>query len=189
MLGFGVLIAGVSAIHGSINAPPTTTGTSSSATRGLSPTSRNRGKADRHPASGANRERSVRSSSEQIDLGSATSPLVKPLKMLALAIGLLLFFPLAFCAIALWTRWYDRRRRRYTVFQLKAYRDEGVSLEQLRSLISSWSNLMFVRSRRFQRFFWERPLSPSECLPLRSRSGPARRRRSKPPPTSTRPPR
>ncbi len=77
--------------------------------------------------------------------------------MLAIAIGLILFIPLAICAVALWTRWYDRRRRRYTVFQLKAYRDEGVSLEQLRSLISSWSNLMFVRSRRFQRFFWGAP--------------------------------
>ncbi|HEY8082012.1 MAG TPA: replication-relaxation family protein [Solirubrobacterales bacterium] len=77
--------------------------------------------------------------------------------MLVLGVGLILFIPLAICAVALWTRWYDRRRRRYTVFQLKAYRDEGVSLEQLRSLISSWSNLMFVRSRRFQRFFWGAP--------------------------------
>ena len=32
-----------------------------------------------------------------------------------------------------------------------------MSLEQLRSLISSWSNLMFVRSRRLQRFFWGAP--------------------------------
>jgi DNA-binding MarR family transcriptional regulator len=77
--------------------------------------------------------------------------------MLWLGVRLALLIPLGVCAIAVWTRWYDRRRRRYTVFQLKAYRDEGVSLEQLRSLISSWSNLMFVRSRRVQRFFWGAP--------------------------------
>ena len=86
-----------------------------------------------------------------------TSPLDRPLELLWLAARLLLFVPAAVCAVALWTRWHDRRHRRYTVFQLKAYRDEGVSLEQLRSLVSSWSNLMFVRSRRFQRFFWGAP--------------------------------
>jgi Replication-relaxation len=81
----------------------------------------------------------------------------KPMSMLGVAlriVGVILF---GILGIALWTRWCDRRRRRYTVFQLKSYRDEGVSLEQLRSLISSWSNLMFVRSRRFQRFFWGAP--------------------------------
>lgn len=81
----------------------------------------------------------------------------KPMSMLGVAlriVGVILF---GILGIALWTRWCDRRRRRYTVFQLKSYRDEGVSLEQLRSLISSWSNLMFVRSRRFQRLFWGAP--------------------------------
>lgn len=105
----------------------------------------------------ANTGGSNRSPVAEVGFDDYTSPLAKPLKMLVLGIGILSFFPLAFLAIALWTRWYDRRRRRYTVFQLKAYRDEGVSLEQLRSLISSWSNLMFVRSRRFQRIFWGAP--------------------------------
>ena len=81
----------------------------------------------------------------------------KPMSMLAVALRVVGVILAGILGVALWTRWCDRRRRRYTVFQLKSYRDEGVSLEQLRSLISSWSNLMFVRSRRFQRFFWGAP--------------------------------
>ena len=95
--------------------------------------------------------------------------------MLWMAVRLVFIVVFGFCATALWTRWYDRRRRRYTVFQLKSYRDEGVSLEQLRSLISSWSNLMFVRSRRFQRFFWGAPTLTLRIFatpePLRSENG------------------
>ncbi len=85
------------------------------------------------------------------------SPFAKPLAMIWIATRIVLVILFGILATALWTRAYDRRRRRYSVFQLKSYRDEGVSLEQLRSLISSWSNLMFVRSRRFQRFFWGAP--------------------------------
>jgi len=158
---FGALLAGLSAIHNSVkpvaDTPATTAGGKEAGRQAGAPSHEE----DRHTASpaaeGPDRAPAPQPEAEPVEVLPDTSPLAKPLSMLWLALLIALVIPGGVCAIAVWTRWYDRRRRRYTVFQLKAYRDEGVSLEQLRSLISSWSNLMFVRSRRIQRFFWGAP--------------------------------
>lgn len=157
-LGFGVLLAGLAAIHGSVTALPDPAPRVHESTHHAKAPQAEK---DQHVASSADGSREPAPALESFgDLpgsGIDTGPFSKPLEMLWVAIRLLLVLVGGVCATALWTRWYDRRRRRYTVFQLKSYRDEGVSLEQLRSLISSWSNLMFVRSRRVQRFFWGAP--------------------------------
>jgi len=178
---FGALLGGLSAIHNSVKTPDGT----ETHPYGAESAHQQNGRADgtrAHPygAESAHQSESgptaatPQPESAPPEIEVPPNPLAKPLSMLLLALCLALVIPLGVCTVAVWTRWYDRRRRRYSVFQLKSYRDEGVSLEQLRSLISSWSNLLFVRSRRFQRFFWGAPTLTLRVFatpePLRSKN-------------------
>ena len=184
LIAFAVMIAGLSAIHDSIDAPPVPTIPS----KAEPTTSEGEGEESARPApadgspgpapADGSPDRSPKPKAEQAqespespspqageaptqeptDAGSLEPVSFSgPLATLWLVTRLVLFSLAALCTVALCTRWYDRRHRHYTLFQLKAYRDEGASLEQIRSLVSSWSNLMYVRRRRWQRFFWGTP--------------------------------
>ncbi|HWB70446.1 MAG TPA: hypothetical protein VG518_10765, partial [Solirubrobacterales bacterium] len=173
LISFGVLIAGLSAIHGSIDAPPASGPVSreaegeasaprASARRKAGESAGNapapQGQAAPVPEEQPAPEQSAPAPTvEPPEAGDPSASLSGPLATIWLLVRLTFFGLLALCGVALCTRSYDRRHRRYTVFQLKAYRDEGASLEQVRSLVSSWSNLMYVRRRRWQRFFWGTP--------------------------------
>jgi hypothetical protein len=170
-LAFGVLVVGVSAIHSSVDAPaPETARGAKSESPPVeqpsplpAPAARNTPSPEpaTEQAPEPNPESSPESAPEPspaaVDTTFEPSAFSGPLETAWLIVRLTLYALALLCGVALCTRWYDRRHRRYTVFQLKAYRDEGASLEQVRSLVSSWSNLMFVRRRRWQRFFWGTP--------------------------------
>ncbi|MBN8867310.1 MAG: hypothetical protein J0H98_07135 [Solirubrobacterales bacterium] len=86
-----------------------------------------------------------------------TSTIVQVLTFTLAAVKLIAKIFLVLCAIALVTRTVSRRRRQYVTYEIRTHREAIVSTEQIRAFMSSATNLIYVRSRRFQRFFTGSP--------------------------------
>lgn len=82
-----------------------------------------------------------------------TSTFMKVVGIIWAVLKMLAKIALVICGIALVTRTISRRRRTYETYEIRTHRESIVSTEQIRAFMSSTCNLMYVRSRRTQRFF------------------------------------